>query len=105
MRFHYYPDTDSLYIDLSEAVSVESREVAPGVVLDFGADGQLVGIDLDHASKFVDLTHLEAEALPVSSFALYAGSRLKERMISPMELAVREPGETYTSSSEQEDVH
>ncbi len=105
MRFHYYPDTDSLYIDLSEAVSVESREVAPGVVLDFDADGRLVGIDLDHASKFVDLTHLEAEALPISSLALYAGSRVTERMIRTVDLAVREPGETYTPSSEQEDAH
>jgi len=105
MKGYYYPDTDSLYINLSEATSVESREVAPGVVLDFDADGRLVGIDLDHASKFVDLTHLEAEALPVSSFALYASSRAKEPMIRTLDLAVREPGATYTPSSEQEDAH
>ncbi|MBC7226040.1 MAG: DUF2283 domain-containing protein [Thermoflexales bacterium] len=34
MTFHDYPDTDSLYIDLSERTSEDSREVAPGVVLD-----------------------------------------------------------------------
>jgi uncharacterized protein YuzE len=70
MRFHYYPETDSLYIDLSEITSVETREVAPGVVLDFGADGQLVGIDIDHASKIVNLSRLEAQALPVTSISL-----------------------------------
>ncbi len=64
MKLHYYPETDSLYIDLSEKVSVESREAAPGVVLDFNADGHVVGIDIDHASKIVDLSKLEAEALP-----------------------------------------
>ncbi len=70
MKFHYYADTDSLYIDLAEKTSVESEEVAPGVVLDFDAAGNLVGIDIDHASKIVNLTRLEAEALPVVSLSL-----------------------------------
>ena len=64
MKLHYYPETDSLYIDLSEKVSAESREAAPGVVLDFDASGHLVGIDIDHASQIVDLSRLESEALP-----------------------------------------
>ena len=70
MKLHYYHETDSLYIDLSERVSANSREVAPGVVLDFDAEGQLVGIDIDHASKIVDLSRLEAEALPISTLSL-----------------------------------
>jgi uncharacterized protein YuzE len=70
MKFQYYSDTDSLYIDLSEKVSVESQEVAPGVVLDFDDKGQLVGIDIDHASKVVELSRLEAESLPIASLSL-----------------------------------
>lgn len=70
MKFHYYPETDSLYIDLSDRVSADSREVAPGVVLDFDADGHLVGIDIDHASQIADLSRLEAEALPVTRLLL-----------------------------------
>jgi uncharacterized protein YuzE len=66
MKLHYYPDTDSLYIDLSEKTSVDSREVAPGVVLDFDAEGSLVGIDIDRASRVVNLSRLETEALPVT---------------------------------------
>jgi uncharacterized protein YuzE len=69
MKFHYYPDMDSLYIDLSEKVSATSQEVAPGVVLDFDDKGQLVG-DIDHASKTVDLSRLDAEALPVASLSV-----------------------------------
>jgi len=65
MKFHYYPETDSLYIDLINRPSAESEEVRPGVVLDFDADGNLVGIDIDHASRVADLTLLESEALPV----------------------------------------
>ncbi|MCX6842607.1 MAG: DUF2283 domain-containing protein [candidate division WOR-3 bacterium] len=70
MKFHYYPETDSLYIDLSEKKSVDSREVVPGVVMDFDADGQLVGVDIDHASKVADLSRLEADSLPVSNLSL-----------------------------------
>ena len=70
MKFHYYPETDSLYIDLSEKVSVDSREVTPCVVLDFDAEGHLVGIDIDSASKIVNLSRLEAEELPIGSLSL-----------------------------------
>ena len=66
MKFHYYRDTDSLYIELSDKVGADSQEVAPGVVLDFDAEGHVVGIDIDHASKVVDLSKLEAEALPIT---------------------------------------
>ena len=70
MKFHYYPETDSLYIDLSEKTSVDSREVVPGVVLDFDDEGHLVGIDIDRASQVVNLSKLEAEALPVTTVSL-----------------------------------
>lgn len=55
MKLNYYRETDSLYIDLSENVSVDSREVADGVVLDYDVDGNVVGIDIDRASTKVQL--------------------------------------------------
>jgi uncharacterized protein YuzE len=64
MKFKYYEETDSLYIDLSEKASADSREVAPGVVLGFDGSGRLVGIDIDHASHVVNLSHIEAETFP-----------------------------------------
>jgi len=70
MKFHYYPETDSLYIDLSDKSSSDSQEVAPGVVLDFDAEGALVGIDIENASKIVDLSRIEAEELPISNLSL-----------------------------------
>ena len=70
MKFHYYPEADSLYIDLLEKVSVDSRKVAPGVVLDFDSEGHLVGIDIDRASQIINLSRLEAEALPMASLLL-----------------------------------
>jgi len=75
MKFYYYPETDSLYINLSERTSVDSQEVAPGVVLDFDEGGQLVGIDIDHASKIVDLSRLETESLPLQTLSLATPER------------------------------
>lgn len=64
MKISYYPDTDSLYIDLSEQPSAESREVSEGIVLDYDAEGRLVGIDIDNASKKVELKTLTLNKLP-----------------------------------------
>jgi uncharacterized protein YuzE len=64
MRLKYYPDTDSLYIDLVESPSVESREISEGVVLDYDAAGRLVGIDIDNASNKVELESLILSGLP-----------------------------------------
>ena len=64
MKLNYYAETDSLYIDLSEKPSTQSREVSEGVVLDYDADGNLVGIDIDNASKKVQLKQLVLSKLP-----------------------------------------
>ena len=64
MKFNYYPETDSLYIDLSEKTSVESKEVANGVVIDFDDKGTIVGIEITRAGKIVDLRRLESASLP-----------------------------------------
>ena len=66
MKISYYPDTDCLYIDLSEQPSAESREISEGVVLDYDAEGRLVGIDMDNASKKVELNKLTLNKLPAS---------------------------------------
>ena len=64
MRINYYPDTDSLYIDLSSRPSADSREVSDGIVLDYDADGDLVGIDIDQASTKLEIKELILSKLP-----------------------------------------
>jgi uncharacterized protein YuzE len=64
MKVNYYPETDSLYIDLSERPSAESREISEGVVLDYDDAGNLVGIDIDNASAKVELHTLVINKLP-----------------------------------------
>ncbi|MFI5090102.1 MAG: DUF2283 domain-containing protein [Terriglobales bacterium] len=70
MKLHYYPDTDSLYIDLNARPSADSREIAEGLVVDFDSDGRVVGIDIQHASEIMDLKTLETESLPAGKTRL-----------------------------------
>ena len=65
MKLHYYPETDSLYIELNERPSADSHEVADNLVIDFDEAGDVVGIDIEHASRKLDLRHVETVALPL----------------------------------------
>jgi uncharacterized protein YuzE len=67
MKLSYYPDTDSLYIELSEKTSVESQEIAEGVVVDIDSEGNIIGIDIDNASKKLSLSELVIKKMPLLS--------------------------------------
>jgi len=64
MRLNYYAETDSLYIDLSSKTSAETREISPGINLDYDSVGELAGIDIDNASKKLDLKELTLNHIP-----------------------------------------
>jgi uncharacterized protein YuzE len=66
MKLHYYPETDSLYIELKAEPGTETREVAEGLTVDLDAKGQVVGFDIDGASSRFDLTTLETISLPLT---------------------------------------
>jgi uncharacterized protein YuzE len=70
MRIDYHAETDSLYIDLAEKAGVDSREVAPGVVLGLDDRGHLVGVQIEQASKVVDWSRLELGTLPLEEVAV-----------------------------------
>jgi uncharacterized protein YuzE len=72
MTFRYHPDTDMLYIELVNRVSTESEEVSPGIVFDFDEKNQVIGIEIEDASTFIDLSRLEVSALPVAHLILSA---------------------------------
>ncbi len=69
MRFEYYPDTDTLFISLREGPGADAAEVAPDVVLDFDADGLVIGITVEHASERVDLGSIQLAQIPVPNAA------------------------------------
>jgi uncharacterized protein YuzE len=69
MKLHYYPETDSLYIELKSAPGTQTREIVEGLNVDLDANGDVVGFDIDHASSKLDLSSIETIALPPVSAA------------------------------------
>jgi uncharacterized protein YuzE len=67
MKLHYYPETDSLYIELKSAPGAETREIVEGLLVDLDAQGDVVGFDIDHASLKLDLSKVETIALPATT--------------------------------------
>ena len=64
MKLHYYPETDSLCIELKTTPGAETREIVEGPLVDFDAKGDVVGLDIDHASRKLDLSKMETISLP-----------------------------------------
>ncbi len=65
MKLHYYPETDSLYVEFKTRPGTETIEVTQGLNVDLDADGGVVGFDIDNASHRLDLATIETEALPL----------------------------------------
>ena len=67
MKLHYYPETDSLYIEFRSGPGTETREISDGLNVDLDGQGGVVGFDIDRASQRLDLSTLETEELPLRS--------------------------------------
>ena len=63
MKLRYFPGSDSLCIDFNAQTSADSKEIADGLVVDFDQAGNVVGIDIQDASRNLDLQTIETEAL------------------------------------------
>jgi uncharacterized protein YuzE len=69
MRLEYFPDTDTLYIELRKSPGADAQEVAEDIVLDFNAAGEVIGIEIEHASQRMDLRDFQLSAIPMTSTA------------------------------------
>jgi uncharacterized protein YuzE len=69
VKLQYYPETDSLYIEFKSVDGAESREISEGLVVDFDSNGDVIGLDIDHASCKLDLSKIETIALPPATAA------------------------------------
>jgi len=69
MKIEYYPETDTLYIDIKETVSFETKEISNGIILDYDKFGQVTGIEIDNAKKVANLSKIETKSLPFSELA------------------------------------
>jgi uncharacterized protein YuzE len=59
----------STAIELASAPGTQAREIVEGLVVDLDANGNVVGLDIDHASRKLDLSKVETIALPPASAA------------------------------------
>jgi uncharacterized protein YuzE len=69
MRLEYYPDTDTLYIQLREVPGADAQQVAADIVLDFNDAGEVIGIEIEHASQRMDLGAFHLSSVPVTGAA------------------------------------
>lgn len=64
MKLHYYPETDSLYVEFKPTPGADTREITDGLNIDLDTEGEVVGFDIDHASSRLDLSSIETYSLP-----------------------------------------
>ena len=69
MRIEYFPDTDTLYIQLRDVPGADAQEVSEDIVLDYNEAGEVVGIEIEHASQRIDLGDVHLAAFPTSGAA------------------------------------
>ena len=70
MNIEYHKDTDMLYIKLASGVSIESEEVSPGVVVDYDEANRAVGIEIEDASKYIEMSRLELKAMSIANLVI-----------------------------------
>lgn len=51
MTITYFPDTDTLYIELSDAPITETRDLDEGTLVEFDAEGRLCAITVEHVKE------------------------------------------------------
>ena len=67
MQIQYFPDTDTLYINLADRPSVESEAIHENLVIDLDHQGVPIGITIEHYSSAVDSTAIETILPPLTS--------------------------------------
>jgi uncharacterized protein YuzE len=70
MKIRYYAETDSLYIELLSNPGADVTVVNDDIRIDIDGDGRAVGIDIDNASKYYDVMHLETTGIPAVRLAV-----------------------------------
>ncbi len=70
MKVRIDEQADALYLGLSDAPAARSEELAPGVIVDFDARGEAVGVEVLHLSKRatpIDWRQILVETVPLAA--------------------------------------
>ena len=68
MKVLYDPDNDILQITLLDTTIEETAQIAPGLVLDYDGDGNVIGLELRKASTKVDSPYAISYLVGVANF-------------------------------------
>ena len=63
MKISYFAETDTLYIELREHGIVDTRDLDEDTTVDLDADGNVLALTLEHASKRTDVSRLTLEGI------------------------------------------
>ncbi|MEX1258830.1 MAG: DUF2283 domain-containing protein [Gemmatimonadota bacterium] len=63
MKIRYFEDTDTLYIEFRDREILETRDLDENTTLDVDAEGNVLAITFEHASKRTDVRHLTLEGI------------------------------------------
>ena len=66
MKLEYFPDTDTLYLTLKTGQGTDATEVAPNIVLDYNESREVIGVEIEHASKMTELNNDQLSALRIN---------------------------------------
>jgi uncharacterized protein YuzE len=61
MKVIYFRDTDTLYIEFSDAESAETRDLDENTLIDFDRRGNVCALTLEHAKDRTDVSQVVFE--------------------------------------------
>ena len=65
MKIQYFPETDTLAIELTSQPVVSTDAITDDLILDYDAHGKVVAITIDNYSKNVDTFNFQTLDLPL----------------------------------------
>jgi uncharacterized protein YuzE len=65
MKIQYFPETDTLAIELTTKPIVATDAITDDLILDYDSDGKVVAITLDNYSRNVETINLQALGVPL----------------------------------------
>ena len=63
MKAKYFSDTDTLYLELRDSKVTDTRDLDEDTLLDYDADGRVVGITIEHAKTRMGGPRVELETV------------------------------------------
>lgn len=63
MKIRYFPDTDTVYVELTDSRVVETRDLNENTLLDLDEDDNLVAITVEHARELANILDFSFEQI------------------------------------------